>query len=195
MENTPELLLLVVLIKVPDVNVPFTPDSFASGQPSPSESKSNLLRIPSPSRSSHPTFLTPISSIRKSSPVLLFPAVFVCISKITDVAGALRTILYFNQLKFPCKIFPVFTELNMALAAFLTRKVKFEDVPNDVIGFAINAENSYCSPTVKPVIVFVYTILVDVILFPINILPFTSSGVLSSLPANQNPEGCVGTAL
>ena len=31
----------------PALKVPFTPDSFASGQPSPSESKSSLLNMPS----------------------------------------------------------------------------------------------------------------------------------------------------
>ena len=33
----------------PELKVPVTPDSFASGQPSPSESKSNRFGIPSPS--------------------------------------------------------------------------------------------------------------------------------------------------
>ena len=37
----------MVFINVPEVNVPFTPDSLASGQPSPSLSKSKLLTIPS----------------------------------------------------------------------------------------------------------------------------------------------------
>ena len=35
----------------PELKVPFTPDSFASGHPSPSESKSKRLGIPSPSKS------------------------------------------------------------------------------------------------------------------------------------------------
>ena len=35
----------------PELSVAFTPASFASGQPSPSESKSNRLGMPSPSRS------------------------------------------------------------------------------------------------------------------------------------------------
>ena len=40
-EYTPELAFKVVLVKVPGSNTPLTPASFASGQPSPSESKSN----------------------------------------------------------------------------------------------------------------------------------------------------------
>ena len=35
----------------PELSVPFTPASFASGQPSPSESKSNWFGMPSPSLS------------------------------------------------------------------------------------------------------------------------------------------------
>ena len=47
----------------PEVRVPFTPDSFASGQPSPSESKSKRFGIPSPSVS--------ISAARISQPLEL----------------------------------------------------------------------------------------------------------------------------
>ena len=37
--------------RFPAINVPLTPASFASGHPSPSESKSSQLLIPSPSTS------------------------------------------------------------------------------------------------------------------------------------------------
>ena len=113
------------------------------------------MGIPSPSISSQTIFLTPISSITKSSPVLLFPNEFVWISKVIEVLGALTTILYFTQLKLPCNIFPVLSVLKIILELFFSCSVKFELVPNDVKGFAMYAENSYCCPTVSPVIVFV----------------------------------------
>ena len=50
----------------PELSVPFTPASFASGQPSPSESKSNWFGIPSPSVSASQLLIAieekPISS-------------------------------------------------------------------------------------------------------------------------------------
>ena len=42
-------LLFTKLITLPEVKVPGTLASFESGQPSPSESRSKLLTIPSPS--------------------------------------------------------------------------------------------------------------------------------------------------
>ena len=58
-EYTPVPAFNVVLIIVPLVKTPFTPDSFASGHPSPSESKSKRLGIPSPSVSNSDDVLLP----------------------------------------------------------------------------------------------------------------------------------------
>ena len=68
---------LTLLATLPESKLPVTPASIASVQPSPSESKSKLLGTPSLSVSQATTCCTLISSIRKSSPVLLFPKEFV----------------------------------------------------------------------------------------------------------------------
>ena len=53
----------------PEDKVPVTPDSFASGQPSPSESRSKLFGIPSLSASQFVEIEIPAKPISSTSPV------------------------------------------------------------------------------------------------------------------------------